>query len=176
MQNLPVSVWMEEKTAPLPEEAATVFWETPVENPPPVAPAPSLAKGGQKKAPADTEPCLVACRQLYQRAFPDYSWQYGRDDGFLKGVLTQIRTKIAHRHGSGTEASDEYVIHSFESFLAKVPDWYRRNGHTTPSDLNRHFEKHYAAIKAGQGGGASPYLAPTTDRDREYLALMQQLR
>lgn len=159
----------EEKTEPRPQEAATVFWETPIVNPPPVAPAPSLAQRSQKRGAADTEPCLAACRELYLQAFPHYSWQYGRDDGFLKGVLSQIRAKIVRQVG---EASDAYVVHSFESFLGKVPDWYRRNGHTTPADLNRHFEKHYAAIKAGQGGGASSHLAPTTDRDREYLALM----
>ncbi|MDJ1473706.1 hypothetical protein [Xanthocytophaga flava] len=174
------------------EENQTVV-EAAIVTPPQVAPAPSPKKAAQeenamqnvhslktdsKATPAD--PCLIPCREIYQLYFGAYKWVYGRDDKFLKQVLEQIRYKIAVQWQQPdrnlTEIPDESVIHSFQSLLEKIPTWYRDNGYTAPNDLNRFFEKYYAAIKSGNGGGARSSFAPPTDQDEEYLRLMRLCR
>ncbi|MDJ1506090.1 hypothetical protein [Xanthocytophaga agilis] len=135
-------------------------------------------KNDSKATPVD--PCLTPCREVYQLYFGAYKWVYGRDDKFLKQVLEQIRYKIAVQWQQPNldlaEIPDESVIHSFQSLLEKIPTWYRDNGYTAPNDLNRFFEKYYAAIKSGNGGGARSSFAPPRDQDEEYLRLMRLCR
>ncbi|MDJ1466956.1 hypothetical protein [Xanthocytophaga flava] len=135
-------------------------------------------KTDSKATPVD--PCLVPCREGYLRQFVAYKWVYGRDDKFLKQVLEQIRYKIAVQWQQPdlnlAEIPDESVIHSFQSLLEKIPTWYRDNGHTTPNDLNRFFEKYYAAIKSGNGGGDRGPFAPLQDQEYETVQLLLQSR
>ncbi|MDJ1499390.1 hypothetical protein [Xanthocytophaga agilis] len=175
------------------EEQNQPVVEAAIVTPPQVAPAPSPKKAAQienamqnvhslktdsKATPVD--PCLVPCREVYLLYFGAYKWVYGRDDKFLKQVLEQIRYKIAVQWQQPTmnlaEIPDESVIHSFQSLLEMIPTWYRDNGYTAPNDLNRFFEKYYAAIKSGNGGGARSSFAPPRDQDEEYLRLMRLCR
>ncbi|MDJ1502057.1 hypothetical protein [Xanthocytophaga agilis] len=167
--------------------------EAAIVTPPQVAPAPSPKKAVQtenamqnvhslktdsKATPVD--PCLVPCREAYLLYFGAYKWVYGRDDKFLKQVLEQIRYKIAVQWQQSdrnlADIPDESVIHSFQSLLEMIPTWYRDNGHTTPNDLNRFFEKYYSAIKSGNGGGDRGPFAPLQDQEYETVQLLLQSR
>ncbi|MDJ1480888.1 hypothetical protein QNI16_10370 [Cytophagaceae bacterium YF14B1] len=178
------------------EEQNQPVVEAAIVTPPQVPPAPSPKKAAQKEnamqnvhnlktdsKATPVDPCLVPCvpcREFYQLYFGAYKWVYGRDDKFLKQVLEQIRYKIAVQWQQPTmnlaEIPDESVIHSFQSLLEMIPTWYRDNGYTAPNDLNRFFEKYYAAIRSGNGGGARSSFAPPTDQDEEYLRLMRLCR
>ncbi|MDJ1498955.1 hypothetical protein QNI19_38875 [Cytophagaceae bacterium DM2B3-1] len=167
--------------------------EAAIVTPPQVAPAPSPKKAVQKEKAmqnvhslktdskaTSVDPCLIPCREAYLLHFRAYKWVYGRDDKFLKQVLEQIRYKIAIQWQQPdmnlAEIPDESVIHSFQSLLEKIPTWYRDNGHTTPNDLNRFFEKYYAAIKSGNGGGDRGPFAPLQDQEYETVQLLLQSR
>ncbi|MDJ1486341.1 hypothetical protein QNI16_38030 [Cytophagaceae bacterium YF14B1] len=167
-------------------EMKTTFVDDVVVTPPQVPPAPSPKKGGNvDKAKNDfkatqSDSCSMPCREAYLRQFVAYKWIYGRDDKFLKQVLMQIRYKIAVQWQQPdlnlAEIPDEPVIHSFRSFLEKIPAWHRDNGYTTPQDLMRNFEKYYTAIKAGNGGGVRSSFAPAREHDEETVRLLLRYR